>query len=429
MNKIELRGLDLTCYQEVLSNGLHVFMIPFDKVNAKYASLTTSFNSTIVEFVPEGKNKYRKVPSGIAHFLEHQMFSQSHRQNPMEFYSEHSCDCNAYTSKKKTSYVFSGTTFFEEGLNFLLDYVQDPMITEETVQKEKGIITEELKMYEDKPYSRLYDQICLNTFHSLPFRYPIGGRVEDVEKTTHDEIMDCYHTFYHPSNMFLAITGNINPEEVIEIIKKNQEAKQLPKLKQSPRVKKYKEPVTVYKDFEKIKMDVTVPKICLGIKVDVSEFNDQERDKISYYLNFAFWVNFGATSDFKEEMIKEGIITHSMSYSKERVEDFFFINCVADTFRYEELLKRVVEKLEHLTITEEELERMKRVVISDCIFESDDMYGMNQKIMMEYLQYGKIVEDRLSMIRNLNQKEFYEYMKRLNLKHRSVVVIEPIKKG
>lgn len=427
MDKIVLKGLDLTCYQETLKNGLHVFVIPFDKVNGKYATLSTPFNSTVVEFVPKEKTKFRKVHAGIAHFLEHQMFSQINRQNPMQFYSEHSCDCNAFTSKKKTSYVFSGTNFFEEGLNFLLDYVQDPMITEETVAKEKGIITEELKMYQDRPGSVLYDRICLNTFHVLPFRYPIGGRVEDVENTTRDEIMDCYHTFYHPENMFLVVTGNVNPEEIIELVRNNQEQKSFEKMNTSLRIKKYKEPVTVYKEFEKIKMDVSVPKVCIGIKIDISQFSEEEREKISYYLNFAFWVNFGATSDFKEDMMKQGILTRSINYSKERVEDFFFINCVVDTPRYEELLKYFYEKLEHLTISEEELKRMKRVVISDLIFQSDDLYDMNQQVMSDYLQYGRVRDDMLSEIRALNQQEFYQYMRKLNLQHRSVVVIEPLK--
>ena len=126
-------------------------------------------------------------------------------------------------------------------------------------------------------------------------------------------------------------------------------------------------------------------------------------------------------------MMKQGILTRSINYSKERVEDFFFINCVVDTPRYEELLKYFYEKLEHLTISEEELKRMKRVVISDLIFQSDDLYDMNQQVMSDYLQYGRVRDDMLSEIRALNQQEFYQYMSKLNLQHRSVVVIEPLK--
>ena len=113
MNKVILKGLDLTCYQETLKNGLHVFVIPFDKVNGKFATLSTSFNSTVVEFVPKGKTKYRKVHAGIAHFLEHQMFSQTNRENPMKFYNEHSCDCNALTSKRKHLMFFLEQNFLK----------------------------------------------------------------------------------------------------------------------------------------------------------------------------------------------------------------------------------------------------------------------------------------------------------------------------
>lgn len=423
MNKIILKGLDLTCYQEVLKNGLSVFIVPFDKVNGKYVTLSTPFNSTVLEFVPKGKTKYRKVHAGIAHFLEHQMFSQVHRENPMQFYSEHSCDCNASTSKRKTSYLFSGTNYFEEGLEFLLDYVQDPAITEETVQKEKGIITEELKMYQDRPDSVLYDRICFNAFHVLPFRYPVGGRVEDVENTTNDEIMDCYHTFYHPRNLFLVITGNVNPEEVMELVRQNQEKKHFEE-EPEVKIKKYKEPVTVYKEYEKMTMNVQIPKVCVGIKIDVSSFSKEEIDKISNYLNFTFWCNFGATSDFKEEMLEKGILTRGINYSKERVENFFFVQCVVETPRYEEFLDAFQKKLQTMTLTEEELKRMKRVLISDWIFSSDDIYAINEQISMEYCMNQEVRGDQIEQIRALNLQEYTEFMKKLNFKHCSILVIE-----
>ena len=218
----------------------------------------------------------------------------------------------------------------------------------------------------------------------------------------------------------------MNPEEVIELVRNNQEHKTFEKIELPLHIKKYKEPVTVYKEFEKIQMAVSIPKICIGIKVDVSQFSEEEKEKISYYLNFAFWINFGATSDFKEEMIQKGILTRGINYSKERVENFFFINCTVDTPRYEELLQYFNKQLEQLTLSEDELKRMKRVMISNYIFQSDDLYNMNQQIMYDYLYYGKIKEDALSEIRALNQDEFYQYMSKLNLQHRSVVVIEPL---
>ena len=227
--------------------------------------------------------------------------------------------------------------------------------------------------------------------------------------------------------MFLVVTGNVNPEEIIELVRNNQENKTFEITDSALRIKKYKEPVTVYKEFEKIQMPVSIPKICIGIKIDISQFSEEEKQKLSYYLNFAFWVNFGATSDFKEEMIQSGILTRGINYSKERVEDFFFINCMVDTPRYEELLQHFYHKLDHLTLSEDELKRMKRVMISDYIFQSDDLYDMNQQIIYDYLDYGKVKEDPLSEIRALNQQEFYQYMRKLNFQHRSVVVIEPLK--
>lgn len=419
--------MDLTCYQEEMQNGLEVFVIPFKHVNSKYATFSTRFNSTIVEFVPEGDTKYRKVPNGVAHFLEHQMFSQQNRPDPMIYYGDRGCDCNANTSKKKTTYLFSGTNNFYENLEFLLDYVQDPAITDKTVEKEKGIIIEELKMYEDRPYSVLYDRMSENLFHVLPYRNPIGGKPEDILKTTKEDLLNCYKTFYHPDNMFLVVTGNVNPEEVFELVRFNQEKKNYQKHKEETRIKKYKEPVTVYKKEETIQMDVQIPKVCIGIKIDISKFTEEEKKKLSYYINFAFWANFGATSEWREQLIQDGIATQGIDFSKERVDDFFYISCSIETSKTEEFLKRFQENLSHLTLQEDALERMKRVLLSDYIFQSDNLYGMNHFIISRYLQDGEIDENYLDKIRKLNQKEFYELMQKINFQHQSIVTIEPIR--
>lgn len=419
--------MDLTCYHEEMKNGLEVFVIPFQHANSKYVTFSTKFNSTIVEFVPEGDTKFRKVPNGVAHFLEHQMFSQKNRPDPMIYYSDRGCECNANTSKRKTTYLFSGTNNFDENLEFLLDYVQDPFITDKTVEKEKGIIIEELKMYMDRPYSVLYDKMSENLFHVLPYRNSIGGKPEDIEKTTKEDLLNCYKTFYHPDNMFLVVTGNVNPEEVFELVRRNQEKKNFQKHKEKTRIKKYKEPVTVYRKEEIIQMDVQVPKVCIGIKVDINQLSEEERKKLSYYINFAFWANFGATSEWQEKLIQDGISPHGIEYSKERVDEFFYISCSIETSKTEEFLKRFQENLSHMTLSEEALERMKRVLLSNYIFQSDDIYGMNHFVIPRYLQDGELKEDYLDGIRKLNQKEFYEHMKKVNFQHQSVVIIEPIR--
>ena len=137
-----------------------------------------------------------------------------------------------------------------------------------------------------------------------------------------------------------------------------------------------------------------------------------------------FLKNFGATSDFKEEMLEKGILTRGINYSKERVENFFFVQCVVETPRYEEFLDAFQKKLQTLTLTEEELKRMKRVLISDWIFSSDDIYAINEQITMEYCMNQEVRGDQIEQIRALNLQEYTEFMKKLNFKHCSILVIE-----
>ena len=225
MKKSKLEKLDLSLYTEELDNGLRVFIVPKTDVNGIYATLSTKFGSVYKEFVPLNEKKMVSVPLGVAHFLEHKMFEQKNNIDPFTFYSERGSDANANTSNYKTTYLFSGPNFFDENINYLLDYVQDPYFTDENVEKEKGIIEQEIKMYEDDPYFKMYDGIIYNTFIKHPIKYPIAGTVEDVRKITKEDLYTCYNTFYHPSNMFLVITGNVDPKEAMEVIKINQEKK------------------------------------------------------------------------------------------------------------------------------------------------------------------------------------------------------------
>ena len=218
MTSHNLDKMDLTIYEDVLANGLKIYVIPKENVNGYYITLSTKYGSIHNEFIPNDKTEYIKVPDGVAHFLEHKVFEQKDGIDPFTFYSERGCDANANTSNYKTTYLFSGTNFFSEGLNYLLDYVQSPYFTDENVNKEKGIIEQEIKMYDDSPYYKLYDGVIYNAFVNHPIKYPIAGTVESINKITKEDLYTCYNTFYHPSNMFLVVTGNVDYKEVIDLV-------------------------------------------------------------------------------------------------------------------------------------------------------------------------------------------------------------------
>ena len=308
MKKIPLSKLDINVYYEKLENGLEVFIAPKDNVNNIYVTYSTKYGSNKNDFVPIGKNKMITVPLGIAHFLEHQLFTQEDGTDVMSFYSERGADVNANTNKLKTTYLFSGPDFFEENLEFLLDYVEKPYFTDESVNKEKGIIEQEIKMYQDKPYTRLYEGITYNAFHNHPIKYPVIGTVESINKITKEDLYTCYNTFYHPSNMFLVITGNVDPDKTMELIKKHEYKREIEPAKPI-KLKTYEEPDTVCKKSEKINLNVTIPKVCIAFKLNIEKIKKVPKDEISTYLQILFSLKLGTTSEFCEKLKEEQLIT------------------------------------------------------------------------------------------------------------------------
>ena len=241
MIKKNLTGLDLEVFEETLENGLRIFIIPKKNANNTYVTFSTNYGSVQNDFVPIQEENMISVPLGIAHFLEHKVFEQESGEDPFTFYSERGADANANTTNYKTTYLFSGTEFLEENLNYLLDYVTSPYFTDENVEKEKGIIEQEIKMYEDDPYTRIYEGVIYNAFVNHPIRYPIIGNIESIRKITKEDLYKCYNTFYHPSNMYIVISGKVKPEQAIEWISKNQEKKERKKVEKI-KVKEYEEP-------------------------------------------------------------------------------------------------------------------------------------------------------------------------------------------
>ena len=178
MKKRELKGLDQVYYTETLDNGLEVFMIPYQDKKNYFISYATRYGSDINSFVPYDGKKMITVSNGIAHFLEHKMFEQEDGVDPFTFFSESGTGANASTSFDSTQYICYGTKEFEKNLEFLLTYVNEPYFTDENVEKEKGIIQEEIKMYEDIPECMLENKLREGIYHIHPHRIDIAGSCE-----------------------------------------------------------------------------------------------------------------------------------------------------------------------------------------------------------------------------------------------------------
>lgn len=423
MNKITLNNLDIDIYHEYLDNGLNVYVIPKNDVNNIYATFTTNYGSNEIEFVPLGEKKMVKVPLGIAHFLEHKMFEQEDGKDPFAFFGERGSDANANTNNFKTTYLFSGPEFFEDNMNYLLDYVQSPYFTDENVEKEKGIIEQEIKMYQDDPYTMMYEKLLKNSLINNPMKDPIIGTIESVKSITKEELYTCYNTFYHPANMFVVVSGNVNPEKTIKLIEENQKKKEFEDFNKI-KVKEYKEQDKIEKAKETLNLNVTIPKVCLSYKINTSKIKGVSERKVKTYLSIFFDLKFGMTSLLNEELREKDIITDSLGCDAIDVKSHVLYTVCGETNRKDELLEALMNSMEDLSINEDELERKKKVYLSSLIYMTDNIFRLNHKVMNDINKYGEIIDNNYDEIKSLNIIEMRKVLNSVDFSNYNVIVVE-----
>lgn len=427
MNKIELRGLDTYVYTEVLESGLQIFVVPNENVNKTYVTYSTKLGSVYDEFVPIGEKDFIKVPLGVAHFLEHKVFEQEDGTDPFEFFSSHGASANANTSNYKTTYLFQTTDDVKENLEYLLHYVESPYFTDENVEKEKGIIEQELLMYADDPYNVLYEMTLYNTFVEHPMKYSVGGTVESIRKITKEDLYTCYNTFYHPSRMFVVVTGNVKPEEIINIIREH-ESKRSISPAEPVKIKLVDEPDEVFKNYEERVMEVSIPKVTVAYKIRLDAFNDLSLRDIKIYLSQLFSLQFSDTSLYVEELKKKELIDDSFAINTVYTDTHAVIMISNETNYVNEVVKAIQEGVKQLHVTEEEVERMKKTLISSPIYMSDNIFRMNNFIMNCMIQDGEINTNKVEEIKKMNLKDMEYVLNNLDLSNSTVSVIQTPRK-
>ena len=416
MKKINLEKQDLTLYSDNIC-GLDVYVVP-KKANSCYAVYTTKYGSIDSTFNLDEETKV--TPLGVAHFLEHKMFESENGEDPFTFYAKNGADANESTSYYKTSYLFSGCNCFEENLNFLLDYVNNPYFTGENVLKEQGIIGQEIEMVRDDPYRRMYEEIMSNVFVNHPIKNSVIGTKESIASIKKEDLYTIYNSFYTPSNMFLVVTGNVKPEEVFELVKENLNKKEFNKLNASKIV--YDEPDTVNRLSSSIIMDVTVPKCSYTYKINIKDLKLSKYDILMYasiYLNS----KFGQASVLCEKLKNKGLISETLGFDTDIVGNHLVMTIFGESKNYEELLKCINREIENKNITEEDFYRYKMVLISNLIYSSENIYSINDSITNSIIRYGKY-EDRYKLLSKLNIEGYEKFINHLNFDNNSSFVIK-----
>jgi predicted Zn-dependent peptidase len=354
--------MDEKVYYEKLDNGLQVYLMPKTGFNKTYATFTTKYGSIDNNFVPLGKAKLKHVPDGIAHFLEHKLFEKED-YDVFQKFSASGASSNAFTSFTRTCYLFSTTTEVETNLNTLLDFVQAPYFTEETVEKEKGIIEEEIKMYDDNADFKAYFGILNNLFINHPIKIDIAGTVESIYEITADDLQVCYDTFYHPSNMILFVVGDIDPETLMASIIANQADKGY---SDAPEIKRHflEEPAHVARAEREVKMQVSTPKVFVGVKGQVArDATPREVLATDMALDVILEILFGRSSDYFEKALANGLANDSFGFESSHEPSFSFALIGSDTTKPDELAASIKKELlatSKLELNVEEFERIKR---------------------------------------------------------------------
>lgn len=422
MKKIEIKSIGETIYYEKLDNGLELYLLPKKDVNNVYATFTTRYGGYNKDFLLPRTGEYTSMPNGIAHFLEHKMFEQEDKTDAMLFFASRGADVNAFTSLKNTAYLFYGPDHLDENLNFLLDYVQAPYFTDENVLKEKGIIEQEIKMYEDDPYAVLEDGLRFNTFVNHPIKNSIIGTVEDIYSINKELLYDCYHTFYHPSNMFLIVTGNFDVEHVIDLVQKNQDKKHFEKHKKI-KLKDIDEPNRVAKEYGEKTFDVAIPKLGVSIKIPTNDIKVDQRT-LKYSLYILFDILFGTTSEFFEKAKKEELIDTPMYIEEQRIDSHSFINLFCDTKDPNKMLELIRETIQKLDIDDDEINRKKNLFTSTQILFYENIKHMNHYIMNNIIEYGDFDNDIKKIMDGITIESFRDFVHSIDLSNQSVYIIK-----
>ena len=297
-------------YRGKHSSGLDVIVIP-KKQQTLYALFATRYGSVDNRFKTKNEKDFYDVPEGIAHFLEHKLFENSTGEDTFLRFSKLGASCNALTSNDVTAYLFTATENYYESIEELISFVSDPYFTKETVEKEMGIIEQELRMYEDNPHRALYENMLLCLYENHPVRIPVGGTPETIRKITPELLYSCYNTFYNPCNMMLIVCGDVDENKIADIVDTT-----LPK-REKVYVEKgeYIEKPEVCEVYREKHFPIALPLFCIGVKDSdlCCDRNAPLRRELEHTILLELL--FGQSSSLFEELYLEGLINQKFDAS------------------------------------------------------------------------------------------------------------------
>lgn len=373
-------------YIEELDNGLKVIIVPKKDTNKKYVIWGTNFGSMDNRFINPDTKEEVFVPDGVAHFLEHKMFEQPDGSNSLDTMMSLGLDANAYTTNDHTAYLFecSDDESFYKGLDELMDYVQSPYYTDQNVEKEKGIIGQEIMMYDDDPGFQLYLNTLKCLYSKCPIRIDIAGTLESISKINPDVLYKCYNTFYNPSNMVLVASGNFEPDEILKEIKNR-----LKPSKNKGKIERIfdKEPEEVNQKYMEKTMSISMPIFMIGIKDKSVEVSEKVKRHMA--IDIILGILIGKSSNLYKELYEKQILFGEPDSEYEFSREYAHILISGQSNNpqlVEKMFKEEVEKLKKDGLKTEDFDRIKRKIYGDFVTEFNDVASISRMFLADAIK-------------------------------------------
>ena len=385
MERIENSNIKEECYMEKLANGLQVIIIPKKDIQKKYIMWTTKFGSIDNTFIDNTTGEKVTIPDGVAHFLEHKMFEQKDGTDSLYTLMALGIDANAYTTNDHTAYLFECTDNFYEGLDELMDYVQNPYFTDENVEKEKGIIGQEIGMYDDDPGWQLYVNAMDCLYENNPIKIDIAGTVKSISKITPEILYKCYNTFYHPSNMVFVAVGDFEPENILKEIKSrlkdNKNRQEITRI--YPEEKK-----EINKKYLEKEMEVSLPLFMIGFK---DQLKEKYQDAVKRHIAIETILNLllGKSSELYNTLYKEGYLLAEPDMEYEFGHEYSHVLIAGQSKDPKTVYEKILQKLEQMRVNEikiQDFERIKKKIYGDYAIEYNNVADIGRMFSSDYVK-------------------------------------------
>lgn len=423
MEEIELIGIDEKIYYYKTSSGLRVYMWVNKNVKSMESCLCVKYGSIHTKF-KVGKKTY-EVPNGIAHFLEHVKFNVSDGVTAHDIFYKLGADSNAFTTFEYTNYYCFTTENKGKVVCELLNFVYNPFFTKKLIEKEKGIIVEEAKMGIDNSNTLMYFNSLKSALVKSKYRNTITGTPDDVLKTSLDDVCLVYDTFYHPENMFMVVTGSFNPYEIANVVEENLNEKEFLEYK-NPLVIMNQEPKKVAKKYSEDAINIGSTCVKMFIKMDLKRFKDYNLLELSYITDIIFAINIGKTSEFREKLINDGVVT-TLGFDVNYYGDVFSVIISANTNFKNEFIKRINDKLNNLYVDEKDFLRKKNANLATYILEYEDIDNISLKIQDNIINFNKLITNEKEIIEKLSIDDANRVLELFDFSNISVNVFKPKK--